>query len=250
MDGRGVGKKLRTNEVKIEILKYLADDHSDFDLRSHLTAKFGIQEKRGIRLHLSDLRHVKKFLNELKIKNDFGTYKKIITFLQDNQKNIDWDISEFTHKTKYGLEHITNELIDWWAIQAYNKYCETWNIVKGSIKPDNALNIVLGGTTRDQLLRMLTMSPSVFWYIFNVGELRFKSEDGKYPIETRNKILEYFMRDILSENSDLLNPILYNAHIGLVSKKMKEYRNGLRVELAYEVFPKIKLKKEMKNANS
>lgn len=244
---RGVGKKSRNSEVKIEILKFLADGkHSGVEIDYHLTDIFGIGEKRGMRKHRHDLYQSEKFLERKEIgmdaiwwlKDDLNSYIKTVRYIVKYEKNVDWNVEEFTHKTKYGQEHF-NELLDWWIDKKYKMYCEKWNKTEGNMIRDKKLLFIVTISEREHLLRMLEMSPKLLMYFLNVENTNYED-----PNLTRDRIIESVMSNVIS-NNPLIHSELFAANVSPVkSYRRKEYRDGIRIKMDYNLYPKLESKKE------
>lgn len=232
------GQKNRNNYTKIIILKYLADKDAEGSVRYYLKKHHNINESRGVRKHQSDLQRKFGFLDETgKLKEDFETYRKILDYLTENKNCFDWNISDFTHNTKYGLEHLNNNLIDWWADKMYCKYCDEYKITKIKITTKQKLLLVVTGINSEQLLHAVRMSPRLFTYMIHIDDDKFHSSNS-----VRDSIIHSVLYDI-STHSSFIDPILFNAYVDLPKyTKMKKYHNGLELELKYQIFPKQAVK--------
>lgn len=231
---RQIGDKLRTNEVKAEILKYLADDeHSGSDLRKYLNEKFGITEARGVRKHLSLLRQ-NGYLDGLKLEDDYNSYRNIVLFLEENKNNLDWETSEFTHGTKYGIKHINEEMIGRWLEEAFKKFYMEENIKLQRYTAKGARNIIAGGMSKEELLTAARISPSVLLYFLHTEKITFHPKGVQSWREQRGYIFKLLMSDALDER-DLVESVIEIRNI-----EPSEYKkeNGLKLELSIEIYPK------------
>lgn len=198
---RGRGNKLKTNQVKIEILKYLADDHEELDLIGHLTKQFGISEKRGMRRHLFELRNDLKFLDEFKIKNDFETFRNIILFLDENKENFSWSIRDFIVNTRYGLEHVSDDLIDWLLKSGMAKrWYKEWNIPQPSKKDLLKSEGFVFGMEREKLLLAMKISPKVLVIVLKIGQTNYLGK-RKYHHSLEDQIFEILLNETINENA-------------------------------------------------
>jgi hypothetical protein len=229
------GQKNRDHFTKIAIIKYLADKDAEGSVRQYLKNNYNIREARGVRKHIFDLRYKLGFLDvDIKLKKDFETYRKILDYLTNHKNSFYWDISDFTHKTKYGIEHLNDKLIDWWADKMYDKFCNEYNTPKSKINTEKKLEFLVTGINLEQLLRMVKMSPHLFTYMMHVDDIKFHSSNM-----VRDDMIRSALYDIATQNP-LVDSVLFNSHVGLPKHtRMKKYHGGIELELKYQIFPKM-----------
>lgn len=247
------GQKYKKNEVKLEILYFLANEkRTGADIRARLAEVFGISEPRGIRKHLSELYKWKFLDREDKLgdttiwwlKDDFNTFRKIILFINENGEKVDYDVSDFTHNTQYGKSHINEDLIKWIISSGLVK---KWYKTFGNKSPkkrdfDKTYNFIFG-IPKAQLLSAIRISPQVLLFVLEPKQIDFITNKAYY--EFRHQIFGLLLKDAIIDHSDKIYSILYDIDLKLVSHR--NYRNGLKLNCTYEFFPenqsKIKVKR-------
>lgn len=243
--GRGRGKKHKNRKVKIEIIKFLANDNrSVADLYDHLKQEFTLKDTRGIRKHLSDLRSM-KFIDGSKLLDDINTFRNIVLYLQKYQDSYDWNISEFTHNTKYGLSHINDDLVKWiMGNGIVKKWYKTFRSKQPEKRDLNRTYDFILGIPRDQLLLATRISSRVLLFLLNIDKIEFIEKKSHAYYSFRDQIFELLLQDALDHTSKLIKRYLENINI----EKMTLQIEGLKLDLTYSIFPNPKL--EIKNANS
>lgn len=252
--GRGTGNKLRNNEVKLSIIRFLEDGkHSGVEIQHHLANMFGITQKRGVRKHLSELYNSMKFLERKedgmdamwRLKDDLSSYLAITKFVIENQQNVNWNVSKFTNDSKYGLRHINPKLIDWWIRKAHEKYCKCFNIVSSKTKTEQQMyDTLIYGIKKEQLVQMMQISPSVLQYIINVENI--KSKD---ITDCHDRLIQLILRDVLDSNYPVVNAVKFASDIKTITNRNKKNIDGLQLDLSYEIYPKLE-SEDNKIANS
>lgn len=247
------GQKYRTNEVKLEILYFLANGKfTGADIRGRLAEVFRINEPRGIRKHLSELYKWKFVDREDKLgnttiwwlKDDFDTFRKIILFIKENGEKLDYDVSDFTHNTKYSKSHLNEDLIKWIISSGI---VTKWYKTFGDRPPkkrdfDNTYNLIFG-ISKKQLLSAIRISPQILLFLLEPKKLRF-IKNNAYN-EFRHQIFGLLLKDAIIDRSDKIYTILYD--IDMKSVSYRNYPNGLKLSCTYEFFPedpsKIRVKR-------
>ena len=241
------GQKYKNNEVKLGILDFLANGKfTGADIRGRLAEVFGISEVRGIRKHLSDL-YKKGFLDKIDrlgsttewwLKEDFDTFRKIVLFIKENEKNITWKTSDFTHDTKYGRSHLNEDLINWIISSGLiQKWYKTFGLPrpKGQDLTRDFESII--GMSKRKLLLAVNISPQILLFLLEPTKIKFLKDD-KYN-EFQNQIFTLLLKDALIDQSDKIKSILYNVSMKSVHSKRGKYQNGLKLSCNYEFFPEL-----------
>ncbi|MHB8546475.1 MAG: hypothetical protein ACYDAJ_06885 [Nitrosotalea sp.] len=208
---RGVGEKAGNYVVKCEILRFCADDekHSGSEVRDYLKENFRIKTRKSIDKHL-DWLNTNGFIEQhwdgrgtnayWYIKKDYLTFKKIIFLLEEYQENLSWNIRDFIVNTKYGSDHVNDDLIDWLLKSGMAKrWYKEWNISQPSKKDLLKSEGYVFGMEREKLLLAMKMSSKVLIHILKIGQTDYLGKK-KYHYSLEDQIFETLLRDALNEN--------------------------------------------------
>lgn len=232
---RTQGEKLPTNYVKSIIMLFVSDEiKSTIEIKNYLKDNYKISESRGIKKHLSELEEMELLDKEFKngITNQYfwkknpTSFRKIITFLEDNIEIIkqilfenlkenriadlgekmylsallkkpekSFDITRYWFATQYCKSFFNVEFVESQMEKAFADYRPPENGYK--LNKENFKHIVLDNVSFDGIVTMMHHSPSLVRYLL---DLQTRHEEKTKDLSQARQIVPLLvMRDMLVE---------------------------------------------------